>query len=577
MKREEIVEILEDIAVLLELKGENPFKIRAYQNGARTLQGLEEDLGALIEEERLGEVKGMGEALVKKVETLYRTGELEYYDKLRASVPEGLLVMLEIPGLGGKKIKRLHEELGIESVEALRTAAEDGRIAALKGFGQKSADNILRGIRNREAYTARHLWWTAERQTLPILEGLRGLEQVRRVEAAGSFRRWKETVGDLDFIVAAEEAGPVMEWFTGMEGVAEVTASGETKSSVRLEGGMQADLRVVPPRQFPFALHHFTGSKEHNVEMRQRALKRGWSLSEWGMKVVEEGKGEGGVPPPIENEEDLFAALDLAFIPPELREGMGEIAAAEKGELPGLVRFEDLRGCLHNHTTASDGRHSLEAMVRDAEERGWEYVGIADHSKASFQANGLDEERLLQQVEAIRKMNAGGSWKCRIFAGCEVDILADGSLDFDDDILEQLDYVVASIHVALGRDEAEQTRRLIAALEHPQVTMLGHPTGRLLLQREPYGVDLNKVIDAAAANEKIIELNASPYRLDLDWRHWRRAAEKGVICAINPDAHSTEGYDFLRMGAAIARKGWLGPEQVLNTWPLDRVAARLRG
>jgi len=401
---------------------------------------------------------------------------------------------------------------------------------------------------------------------------LRALPGVERVEAAGSFRRARETVGDLDFLVAASTPKPIMDWFVAQPGVQEVTAHGETKSSVRLADGLQADLRVVPAAQFFFALHHFTGSKEHNVAMRQRALGRGLSMSEWGLTPK-----DATVQPPVAmREEDVFQALGLAWIPPELREGQGEIEAAESGQLPRLVRYEDLRGCFHNHTTASDGRATLEQMVAAAEAEGWEYFSIADHSRSSAYANGLDEVRLIAQIEEIAKLNASGRFKIRVLTGSEVDILKDGALDFDDALLAQLDVVVASVHAAMTLDEATMTARIIRALEHPRVHILGHLTGRLLLEREAYQVNIAKVVDCAAANGKCIELNANPRRLDMDWSHWRRAAEKGVLCAINPDAHRTEQFGFVRSGTLQARKGWLTADQVLNAKPLPELLRWLR-
>ncbi|MEM9026299.1 MAG: helix-hairpin-helix domain-containing protein, partial [Verrucomicrobiota bacterium] len=414
MAKADIVDVLEEIALLLEIKGDNPFKIRAYQNGARTLETLEEPLDQIIAEDRLGKIKGIGSALVDKIETLHATGTLEYFDKLKASVPAGLVELRDIPGLGGKKIKILHAELGIIDLPTLEAACNDGRVADLKGFGKKTAEKIITGIRNREAYNARHLWWDAEYVATPILEDLRSQPEVICAESAGSLRRGKETVGDLDFIAASENPEPIMEWFCQRPDVVEVTAHGQTKSSVRLETGLQADLRIVPQEQFAFALHHFTGSKEHNVAMRQRALARGYSLSEWGLTA----KDEQSPLPPIhaQTETDLFAALDLAFVPPELRENRGEIEAAETNSLPDLITLQDLRGAFHNHTTASDGRHSLEEMVQAAEALGWEYLGIADHSQASFQANGLDAERLAKQIEAIRSLNQSGKFKTWVFA-----------------------------------------------------------------------------------------------------------------------------------------------------------------
>jgi len=578
MNKADIVAILEDIAVLLELKGENPFKIRAYSTGARALETMEDDLGELIESGKLAGMRGIGSALVEKIETLHATGELSYYTELRASVAPGLIEMLDIPGLGGKKVKKLHDALGVESIDALKAACEAGDVEALKGFGKKSAEKILTGIANRAAYAQRHHWWTAAEVAAPILEGLRGLAAVERAEVAGSLRRLKETVGDLDFIVASAEPQPIMDWFVTQAGVQEVTAHGQTKSSVRFESGLQADLRVVPAAQFAFALHHFTGSKEHNVAMRQRALARGYSLSEWGFKSESDGdsdsesdregdseSGSDSESGGITTEKALFEFLGLAEIPPELREGLGEIEAAEAQKLPTLVTSSDIRGVFHNHTTASDGRGSIEEMAAAAEGLGWDYLGLADHSKASYQANGLDEARVLKQVEQIRAFNESGVSPVHVFSGIECDILPDGSLDLDDSTLDTLDYAVMSVHSSFSQSEEEMTARVIRAIEHPATMMLGHPTGRILLRREPYKINLQKVIDAAIANQVIIEINANPRRLDMDWHLWRRAAERGLMCSINPDAHSMDGLSYFEAGVNIARKGWLAKEQVLNS------------
>jgi DNA polymerase (family 10) len=583
MTKNEIAEVLEEIGVLLELKGENPFKIRAYQAGARALEAIEEaELARLISEEKLGTVKGFGDALVQKITELHTTGKLEFFEKLKASIAPGLVELLQIPGLGPKKIKALHEKLGIASIAALNEACVAGKVAELDGFGVKTQEKLLAGIKNREAYGRRHLWWDAREVAEPIVAGLRALPAVIRAEAAGSLRRGMETVGDLDFIVAATEVAPVVEWFTTMPGVKEVTAKGETKASVRFESGLQADLRIVPEDQFVFALHHFTGSKDHNVQMRQRALARGLSLSEWGLVPAE---GEGTVKAKSEDrtqrtaaktEAELFAALGLKFIPPELREGLGEIETAEVGDLPRLVELNELRGAFHNHTTASDGRNTLIEMTEAAEVLGWEYLGIADHSKSSYQANGLTEKRLEQQIEEIRVLNASKRFKTHVFAGTECDILTDGRLDYDDALLARLDYVVVSVHNAFTQDEATMTARIIRAIEHPATTMLGHLTGRLLLRRESYQVNASKVIDAAIANNVAIELNASPWRLDMDWRLWRKAAERGLLCAINPDAHETSGLEHVRAGVNAARKGWLTKEQVVTTRSLSEVETWLR-
>ncbi len=572
MDKKDIVEVLERIGTMMEIKGENPFKVRAYFSGARTLQTMEEDLETVIGEERLGDVPGIGKALTEKIETLFTTGELEFYDKLLASVPPGLLDLLDIPGLGGKKIKALHEQLEIDSIESLTEACNEGKVAGLKGFGEKTQEKILSGIKNREIYAARHLWWKARKVADRILPGLQDLPQVERVEAAGSLRRGMETVGDLDFLVASSEPGPIMDWFTSMDRIAEVTAHGDTKSSVRFEDGMQADLRVVPGEQFFFALHHFTGSKDHNVRMRQKALSLGLSLSEWGLRPEEE-KDSSRRAGPVEahSEEDIFKALGLQYVPPALREGMGEVEAAERNELPELLEYSDLKGCFHNHTNASDGRNTLDEMTAEADARGWEYLGIADHSKSSFQANGLDEERLAKQIEAIRELNESGTFSCHVFAGSEVDVLSGGKLDFDDSVLDSLDYVVASVHNGLTQDEETMTTRIITAIEHPKVTMFGHVSTRLLLRREPSQMNIAKIIDAAIANKTILELNSNPMRLDMDWRHWRRAAEKGLLCCINPDAHALHQFDYQIAGVHAARKGWLTPANVLNTRTLPEI------
>jgi len=581
MTRNEIADVLAEIGVLMELKGENPFKVRAYAAGARAIEALEgKEFEGLLAEGRIQSVKGIGEALAAKIGELHATGRLEFLDRLKESIEPGLVEMLKIPGLGPKKIAALRKELAVTTVAELQKACCEGRVAGLAGFGEKTQEKILEGIRNREAYSRRHLWWSAAEVAGPILAGLRAVAQVRRAEAAGSLRRGMETVGDLDFIVAASDVAPVVDWFTGRPGVREVTAKGETKASVRLEGGLQADLRIVPSEQFAFALHHFTGSKDHNVQMRQRALERGLSLSEWGLVPAsgegtakdKAGRNEGAA---AADEAAIFSALGLSYIPPELREGLGEIEAAERGALPRLVELADIRGAFHNHTTESDGRSTLAEMAAAAQELGWEYLGIADHSKSSRQANGLTEERLLRQVDEIGAMNASGRFRTRLFSGTECDILPDGRLDFDDGVLARLDYVVVSVHSSFSQDEAAMTARIVRALEHPHVTMLGHLTGRLLLEREAYRVDAARVIDAAIANGVVIELNANPHRLDMDWRLWRKAAEKGLLCSINPDAHDAPSLGFVRAGINSARKGWLTRESVLNAMPLAEVGAWL--
>ncbi len=577
MNKAQIADVLDEIGTLLELKGENPFKVRAYRAGARALETVgEAELGRLVAEENLRSVPGIGEALAQKITELHRTGRLKFHEDLKAAVEPGLVELLQIPSLGPKKILALHQKLGVASIADLAAACAAGKVAELDGFGAKTQEKLLAGIKNREAYGRRHIWWEAAAVAEPILAGLRALPQVSRAEAAGSLRRGMETIGDLDFLVAATDIGPVVEWFTTRPGVVEVTAKGETKASVRYADGLQADLRVVPADQFVFALHHFTGSKDHNVQMRQRALARGLSLSEWGLEPAggdETVKAKAATTKvkPVRTEAELFARLGLKEIPPELREGLGEIEAAERGELPRLVELADLRGAFHNHTNASDGHNTLAEMAAAAAALGWEYLGIADHSKSSVQANGLSAERLLAQVREIRSFNAAKGSRTHLFAGVECDILTDGRLDFDDKVLGQLDYVVVSVHNAMTQDEAVMTARIIRAIENPHATMLGHLTGRVLLRREGYQVNVGKVIDAAIARQVVVELNASPWRLDMDWRHWRKAAERGLLCAINPDAHDTAGLSHLRAGVNAARKGWLTRENILNTRSLADV------
>jgi len=577
VNKAQIADVLDEIGTLLELKGENPFKVRAYRAGARALETVgEAELGRLVAEENLRSVPGIGEALAQKITELHRTGRLKFHEDLKAAVEPGLVELLQIPSLGPKKILALHQKLGVASIADLAAACAAGKVAELDGFGAKTQEKLLAGIKNREAYGRRHIWWEAAAVAEPILAGLRALPQVSRAEAAGSLRRGMETIGDLDFLVAATDIGPVVEWFTTRPGVVEVTAKGETKASVRYADGLQADLRVVPADQFVFALHHFTGSKDHNVQMRQRALARGLSLSEWGLEPAggdETVKAKAATTKvkPVRTEAELFARLGLKEIPPELREGLGEIEAAERGELPRLVELADLRGAFHNHTNASDGHNTLAEMAAAAAALGWEYLGIADHSKSSVQANGLSAERLLAQVREIRSFNAAKGSRTHLFAGVECDILTDGRLDFDDKVLGQLDYVVVSVHNAMTQDEAVMTARIIRAIENPHATMLGHLTGRVLLRREGYQVNVGKVIDAAIARQVVVELNASPWRLDMDWRHWRKAAERGLLCAINPDAHDTAGLSHLRAGVNAARKGWLTRENILNTRSLADV------
>jgi DNA polymerase (family 10) len=576
MDKERVAEILLEIGTLLELQGENPFKTRAYQNAARTLESLSEPLPNLVAEKQLGRIKGIGAALEQKITELVETGKLAYYDKLKASIPPGLIDLLQIPGLGPKKIRALQQQLGVDSVEKLEAACRKGEVAQLDGFGEKTQTNLLEGIERRRAYASKHLiseaWLSAE----PLLEGLRAHPGVIRCSAAGSLRRFKEVIGDIDLLASSKNPKEVIEFFTTQPDVIKVTARGDTKASVILQGGIQCDLRVVSDQEFPFALAYFTGSKEHNIVMRQRAIQRGLRLNEYGLFKSKAETRDPKLLVACREEADIFARLDLPFIPPELREDHGEFAAAQKDDLPKPVVWTDLKGALHNHSTWSDGHNRLEEIADYMEGLGLEYWAITDHSKSSFQANGLDVKRLREQIQEIKKINSQlverGS-EFRLLTGCEVDILRD-RLDFEDELLAELEVVVASLHVP-ANNEAENTKRLIRAAQNPFVHLLAHPTGRLLLEREPYPVNIQAVIDACAETGTWVELNCNPHRLDLDWRLWPYARKSGVQCVINPDAHRNEHAGFLRFGTGIAAKGWLEKEDVLNTSPLKTIRKKL--
>lgn len=566
-------EVLEHIAQLLELKGENPFKIRAYTNAARALESLSEPIETIVKEERLGEIEGIGKAITEKVTELVTTGKLEYYEELKGSFPEGIFELFELQGLGAKKIKALHDQLGVSSVEDLERVCKEGKAAELAGFGEKTQTKLLKAIEDHRKHAGRFRINVVAVLAEQLLSDLRAHEAVGQISEAGSFRRRKETIGDLDILVSSKHPEEVTAFFVHHPLVEEVIVSGPTKSSVRLKDGVQCDLRVVKPEEFPFALVYFTGSKEHNIRLRSRALERGWSLNEYRFSPTGE-TGGAELPPEIHDEKELYKSLGLDFIPPELREDKGEIAAAEAGKLPELIEWSNLRGTFHCHTTASDGKNSLVEMARAAIDLGLEYLGIADHSKSSFQARGLDAARLAEQVAEIRELNESEEFReagFRLFAGTECDILKEGDLDFPDEVLATLDYVVASVHSGFTADEKTTTERIIRAIRNPYVTMLGHATGRLLLSREAYALNIPAIIEAAAETGTIIEINASPWRLDMDWRWWPLAKEKGVKCAINPDAHTTYGLHDLIYGVGIARKGWLTKADVVNCLPLGKI------
>lgn len=563
--RDHLAEVLDEIALLLELKGENTFKIRAYRNGSEIVQSFDGDIVQRARENDLKGIKGIGEALQQKLHELASSGLLAFHQNLRNEFPEGLFELLELQGLGPRKVRALYEELSVASLGGLKRACQSGQVSELPGFGKKSEEKILGAIEAHERFSGYYLLAEVAPDAERILGILRQHPDVSRAEIAGSYRRGSETVHDLDFLVATPEPAAITDFFTRFEDIQEILAHGQTKASIRLQSGLQCDLRAVSTREWPFALIYFTGSKEHNVELRSRALKQKLTLNEYQLQPVG-GTRRDDPTPDIREESDLYAELGLQFIEPALRENRGEFDAADKGDLPRLVEQDNLRGTFHNHTTESDGRSSLAELIEVARDLGLSYLGIADHSKSSFQANGLDEERLLAQSAAIRTLDASLD-DIDLYAGNEVDILRDGTLDFADETLAQLDYVVASVHASFNLPEKEMTSRLIKAMENPHVTMLGHLSGRLLLRRDPYAVNHEKVIDCAAETGTVIELNCSPKRMDMDWRWWRRARDKGVKCALNPDAHHASGLQNLHFGIRVARKGWLRRQDVLNCLP----------
>ena len=580
MTKEQIAGVLERIAILLELKAENPFKIRAYTNAARAIETFGGNVSNFQDEEAVGKIPGIGKSIALKIKELAATGSLKYLEELSSEFPTGIMELFSLPGLGAKKIKALYDQLGISSIEHLQKACEDGRVAELPGFGQTTQQKLCESIAKRAAHVGSFQFGQVAAEAETMRSDLAAHNSVLQVDIAGSYRRRKEILHDLDLLVATKEPEAIMKFFVSHRLVESVIAQGPTKSSLRLRSGVQCDLRVVSTAEYPFALAYFTGNKEHNIELRSRALQRGWTLNEYRLAPVPvDSKAKKKRPirkiPKVRDEAGLYRAVDLDFIPPELRENWGEFEAAEKHSLPKLIEKENLRGTFHCHTTASDGHNSVEEMAAAAQELGLEYLGIADHSRSSIQAHGIDETKLRSQIATIRKLNKNFRG-FRLFAGVECDILRDGSLDFSDKVLSQLDYVIASVHSVFNLSEAEMTRRVIHAMENPLVTMLAHPTGRLLLKREPYQIEIPAVLDAAARTGTWIELNAAPKRLDLDWRWWPRAKQKGVKCVINPDAHRTERLQDLWFGIGIARKGWLIKDDVMNCLPLGKIETALR-
>lgn len=565
MDNNAVSQALEEIAMLLELKGENPFKARAYSTAARTVRSLEEEVEALAKAGRLKGIPGIGDSIREKVTELVTKGKLVYLEELRTAFPRGLLSMLEIEGLGPKKVKMLWDQLGIQGIEDLKKACAEGKIAGIKGFGEKTQKKIQESIDALSRTKSRFLLVDARAQANELAEKLRKLPEALRVEIAGSTRRGRESVKDVDLLVSSEKPQVIMDATVTL--APEVIAHGPTKTSVRLANGLQVDVRVVKPIEFGAAWAYFTGSKEFNIVLRGRALDLGYSLNEYALTPI-----AGGDTVSCPTEDAVFEKLGLQWVPPEMRENAGEIQLAAEKKLPRLIEREDLKGVLHVHTTQSDGANTLEQMVQAAIDRGFEFVGISDHSKAAFYANGLDEERLAKQAESIAKLQAKVGKKIKIFHGIEADILPEGGVDLDLKALEKLDFVIASIHSQFNMEKDKMTKRVLSALEHPCVRVFGHPTARQILGREGAQFDWEAVFEQAKKHDVAIEVNGQPARLDCDWVHVRRARSKGLKLIINPDAHATDEYVYADYATTEARRGWATKEDVWNTLPAKKFA-----
>ena len=577
MDKKQVAAILDEMGTLLEIKGANPFRCRAFHNAAINIESLSEDLLDLASTDRLTEIPGVGKGIAQIIRELVESGSSLEYEEIKESLPPGLPELIKIPGLGPKRVKLLYEKLNIDSLSALEEAATTHRLSETPGFGKKSEENILKGIaRLAKAQTKFHVN-IALGSAESLIGFLKKQKGVKRSEIAGSLRRRKELIGDIDLLVscAEKERTNILERFVHHPDVHAILAQGDTKASVRLLSGIQCDLRVVQGSEFAFALNYFTGSKEHNVEVRTRARALGLSLNEYGFSALKEWKRSKKIPL-CSKEKDIYKTLGVAYIPPELRENLGEFEAAERNRIPRLVEVGDLRGTFHCHTTYSDGRSTLKEMAAVARKQGWSYWGVADHSGTAVYANGMTKEKITAQHTEIDLLNESVK-DFKIFKGIECDILPDGSLDMSDDELSVFDYVVAAIHGKLNMSEKEATGRLIKGLKNKLVSFIGHPTGRILLERDGYLVNIQEVIDAAADYGKGLEINSHPTRLDLDWRTLRHVKDKKVKIFINPDAHSANDLLDVRYGVGIARKGWLEPKDVVNTWPLKKVVAFLGG
>jgi len=570
-KKIEIAQIFREMANFLALKGENPFRIRAYEKTADALEHLSGNLKEIYDQGKLKQISGIGKGMLERIEIILNTGDLPAYQQLKSSFPPGLIEILSIPDMGPKTAKLLYEKIGIKDVQELEEAALKGKLQTLFGMGAKKENNILRGIRIYRASSSRIILGEA----LPLAESViwqlkkQTPSLIKKIFLAGSLRRGKETVRDIDILTSSSDPSSLMQLFTSLSFVEEILAKGKTKSSILTHQGLQIDLRVVPDDCFGAALQYFTGSKSHNIKLRQKALKKGLKINEYGVFINDKTKIAG------DKEDEVYKILNLPFIPPELREDRGEIEAAEKNLLPNLLKEEDIKGDLHLHSKESDGRDEIVEMAIRAQKKGYQYIAITDHSPSLKIAGGLDGKTLLSQALKIKKLNSKLP-EIKIFSGVEVNIKADGSLDLSDDVLSKLDVVVAAIHSGFKQDKKTITCRVIKAMRHPLVSILAHPSGRLLGKREAYAIDLDEILDVAAEEKVWLEINSQPERLDLT-DYWAIEAKKrGVKIVINTDAHSTKSLDFIKMGVITARRGWLEKEDVINTLPLKEFLEALK-
>lgn len=570
MKNQEIAGLFSEIGDLLEIKGENPFRVRAYRRATDALGALPEDIAAVAGRGGLTEIPGIGKDLAAKIDEYLAHGRLAYLEDLRREIPSGVRDLMGIHGVGPKTAKLLFERLGVDSVDKLEALAREHKLAGMPGIQAKTEENILKGIQVWKGGRERKPLGVALGLAEAIVGALRVVPGVRQISTAGSLRRLKETVKDIDVLITSEEPARVMETFVGLPNVAEVLLRGETKTSLRLREAIQVDLRVVEPACYGAALQYFSGSKQHNIRVRELAQRQGLRVSEYGVFDERTERRLAG-----ETEEEVYRAVGLPWIPPELREDAGEIEAALAGTLPTLVTIEDIRGDLQLHTTWSDGAHSLEELAAGVKARGYQYMAVTDHSASTTVAGGMDAARLGEMVAEVRALNRRLKG-FRVLAGCEVDIRADGSLDFPDEVLRQLDLVQVSVHSRFKMSREEMTARIVRAVRHPLVHILGHPTGRLIGERAPYEVDMEAVLSAARDAGTAVEINAAPSRLDLNDVHARRARDLGIPVAISTDAHAIPHLDFMRFGVGVARRAWLGAEEILNARPLRDLSAWLQ-